>query len=164
MIPDITPEDLDRTLAVNVRGMFFGVQAAMRAMSQLGGGAILNTSSVQGQMGTKALAPYVMSKHAIIGLSKTAALEGAAAGIRVNALCPGAVDTAMNRVSEELAGEGDIGRGRAVIESTISIGRYAKPDEIASMATWLLCDESSYASGAVFTVDAAMMAGNNVLG
>jgi NAD(P)-dependent dehydrogenase (short-subunit alcohol dehydrogenase family) len=117
-----------------------------------------------GLMGAKGVAPYVMTKHAIIGLTRCAAMEGATDGIRVNALCPGVVDTPMNRQSEAAAGEGDESKGREMLESTIAIGRYATPEEIANMATWLLSDEASYANGAIFTVDAGMTAGNDVLG
>jgi 3alpha(or 20beta)-hydroxysteroid dehydrogenase len=164
LIPDISAEDFERTLWVNVRGTFFGTRAAMRAMGSAGGGAIVNTSSVMGLMGAKGVAPYVMTKHAIIGLTRCAAMEGATDGIRVNALCPGVVDTPMNRQSEAAAGEGDESKGREMLESTIAIGRYATPEEIANMATWLLSDEASYANGAIFTVDAGMTAGNDVLG
>ena len=105
-----------------------------------------------------------MSKHAAIGLTRCAAMEGAQLGIRVNAVCPGVVDTPMNRQSEAAAGGGDEQKGRRMLESTISIGRYAEPEEIASIVTWLLSDEASYATGAVFTVDAGMTAGSDVLG
>lgn len=163
-ITDMKAEHAERTNAVNALGTFFGVQAAMSVMAENGGGSIVNTSSVMGLMGGKGIAPYVMTKHAIIGLTRCAAMEGVDIGVRVNVVCPGIVDTPMNRQSEAAAGAGDEAKGRKMLESTVAIGRYAEPAEVASMVAWLLSDEASYANGGVFTVDAGMTAGNDVLG
>lgn len=159
-LTDVTAADLDATLAVNTRGMFLGVREAVRVMSDQGiRGSILNTSSALGLMGATGVTPYVISKHAVIGLTKAAALECAPLGIRVNVLCPGYVDTPLMRPTEAVVGGGDEAAGRRMLESGIAVGRYARPEEVASLAVWLLSDEASYASGGSFSVDGCMAAG-----
>ncbi len=162
-LTEVEMEVYDRTLAVNARGVFLGVRAATRAMLAGGvKGSIVNTSSSVGIMGGAGLAPYVMSKHAIVGLTRAAAMEFAAAGIRVNAVCPGFIDTEMNRKPEELVGEGDLETGRRRLEGGLAVGRYGVPDEIATMVAYLLSDEASYVSGGIFPVDHGFTAGADV--
>jgi NAD(P)-dependent dehydrogenase (short-subunit alcohol dehydrogenase family) len=162
-ITDVTAAELDRTLAVNARGAFLGVREAAKAMVELGnGGSIVITSSALGLIGATGATPYVMSKHALVGLTKAAALELGRSGIRVNAVCPGYIDTPLMRPTEAVVGGGDEETGRRAMESLTLLGRYARPQEIAAMAVWLLSDEASYATGGAFSVDGAMASGLNL--
>ena len=152
-------EDFDKIIAVNVRGVFLGLRAAIRQMTaQGGGGSIVVTSSVLGIAGRQMQGPYSASKHAVLGLARSAALDHARQGIRINALCPGLVDTDMARATEAVAGGGDGLAGRAVLESIVPVGRYGRPEEMAATVAWLLSDESSYVTGGTFAVDGGGMA------
>jgi NAD(P)-dependent dehydrogenase (short-subunit alcohol dehydrogenase family) len=157
-IADASIEDFDRVIAINLRGNYLTLRAAIRAMLAHGdGGAIVSTASMLALQGGPMFAPYVATKHAVLGLVRSAALELGRAGIRVNALCPGYVDTAMTRAVEEL--QGDAAAARAVMEKFNAFGRYGEPEEMAAMTAWLLSDEASYCSGGAFSVDAAITAG-----
>jgi NAD(P)-dependent dehydrogenase (short-subunit alcohol dehydrogenase family) len=152
-------DDYDRMMAVNARGIFLGLRAAIRQMAaQDGGGSIVVTSSVLGLAGRQLQGPYSASKHAVLGLMRSAALDHAPQGIRVNAICPGLVDTDMAGQMDAAVGGGDAGAGRAVLERIVPIGRYARTDEVASLVAWLLSDESAYITGGTFTVDGGGMA------
>jgi 3alpha(or 20beta)-hydroxysteroid dehydrogenase len=159
LIADGDIDDFDRVIAINLRGNYLTLRAAIRAISAHGdGGAIVSTASMLSLQGGPLFAPYVATKHAVLGLVRSAALELGRAGIRVNALCPGYVDTAMTRAVEEL--QGDAAAAREVMQSFNAFGRYGEPDEMAAMAAWLLSDEASYCSGGAFSVDAAITAGS----
>jgi NAD(P)-dependent dehydrogenase (short-subunit alcohol dehydrogenase family) len=150
--------DFDRVIATNLRGSYLTMRAAIRPILAHGdGGAIVCTASMLALQGGPMFAPYVATKHAVLGLVRSAALELGRSSIRVNALCPGYVDTAMTRAVEEL--QGDAAAARAVMERFNAFGRYGEPEEIAAMAAWLLSDEASYCSGGAFSVDAAITAG-----
>jgi NAD(P)-dependent dehydrogenase (short-subunit alcohol dehydrogenase family) len=158
-IADADIDDFDRVIAINLRGNYLTLRAAIRAISAHGdGGAIVSTASMLALQGGPLYAPYVATKHAVLGLVRSAALELGRTGIRVNALCPGYVDTAMTRAVEEL--QGDAAAARAVMQNFNAFGRYGEPDEMAAMAAWLLSDEASYCSGGAFSVDAAITAGS----
>jgi NAD(P)-dependent dehydrogenase (short-subunit alcohol dehydrogenase family) len=158
-IADASIEDFDRVIAINLRGNYLTMRAAIRAMLAHGdGGAIVSTASMLALQGGPMFASYVATKHAVLGLVRSAALELGRAGIRVNALCPGYVDTAMTRAVEEL--QGDAAAARTVMEKFNAFGRYGEPEEMAAMAAWLLSDEASYCSGGAFSVDAAITAGS----
>ncbi|MFD7446641.1 SDR family NAD(P)-dependent oxidoreductase [Streptomyces sp. NPDC059909] len=151
---DSTTEDFDRVISVNVRGVYLGMRAAIRRFTeQAAGGSIVVTSSGLGVRGGQMWGPYAASKHAVIGMVRSAALETARLGIRINAVAPGFTDTAMVRPTEQLVGVGDAPAGRSVLESTVPLGRYAAPDELAAAVAWLLSDESSYTTGAVLVAD-----------
>jgi NAD(P)-dependent dehydrogenase (short-subunit alcohol dehydrogenase family) len=159
MIADADIDDFDRVIAINLRGNYLTLRAAIRAINAHGdGGAIVSTASMLALQGGPMYAPYVATKHAVLGLVRSAALELGRTGIRVNALCPGYVDTAMTRAVEEL--QGDAAAARAVMQNFNAFGRYGEPDEMAAMAAWLLSDEASYCSGGAFSVDAAITAGS----
>jgi NAD(P)-dependent dehydrogenase (short-subunit alcohol dehydrogenase family) len=146
---DAYPDDtFDQVLAVNVRGVFLGLKYVAPAMPD--GGAIVNAASSAGVTGFPGGAGYVASKHAVIGLTRTAALDLAPRGIRVNALCPGPVEGRMMKSLEDGIGVPD---GRAVMLSAVPLGRYAEPEEIAATATFLLSDEARFATGATFSID-----------
>jgi NAD(P)-dependent dehydrogenase (short-subunit alcohol dehydrogenase family) len=158
MVDELTIDGWDRTLAVNLRGCFLTMRAAARSLlAREQSGSIVATASMLSLQGGPGIAPYVASKHAIVGLVRTAALEYGARGIRVNALCPGYIDTRMVRVFEE--GQDDPAAAHEAMVAKNAFGRYGTPDEVANMGAWLLSDEASYCSGACFSVDGAITAG-----
>jgi NAD(P)-dependent dehydrogenase (short-subunit alcohol dehydrogenase family) len=142
-------DDFDRVLAVNLKAQMLLLQAQLPALRRAGGGAILFTASVMGLYGQPGMAAYVASKHGVAGLTRVAALEGAAHGIRVNAIAPGAVRTPM---LTERAFPNNPGYEEAVA-ATHPMGRLAAPEEIAEAALWLLSDRASFVTGAVVPVD-----------
>lgn len=140
----------DRIIQVNLKGTWLCMRSEIRQMLKQGGGAILNTASLAGIAGSITTTGYAASKHAIVGITKTAALEFAPT-VRVNALCPGYVDTGMLKDTMERRGEMILGQ--------IPFERLADPSEIAEFACWALSDRASYASGQAFAIDGAYMAG-----
>jgi NAD(P)-dependent dehydrogenase (short-subunit alcohol dehydrogenase family) len=156
---ELAVADFDRVMAVNARGVFLGLRAVLRVMkSQDGGGAIVNTASMAGIRGGATFAPYVASKHAVVGLTRCAALEGAPFGIRVNALAPGHIDTRMARdLTAQINPDDPVGVFERVSKS-VPLGRYGTADEVANFATWLLGDEASYVSGTTHLIDGALNA------
>lgn len=140
----------EQIMRVNVLGTWHLMRAQIAQMDKQGSGSIVNTTSLAALTGFPTTAGYAASKHALTGLTKTAALEYAPK-IRINALCPGYVDTAM--IEDSMARRGDM------ILSKIPFDRLATPTEMAEMACWLLSDRSSYATGANFIVDGGYMAG-----
>jgi NAD(P)-dependent dehydrogenase (short-subunit alcohol dehydrogenase family) len=159
LLADSTLEDWSRVVAVNLTGNYLGMRAALRVMRDQGiGGSVVSTASTGGIDGAVAFGPYCATKHGVIGLVRTAALEGAPFGIRVNAICPAVTDTAMAAMLEELVSD-DRATGRALIEAQVPLGRYARPDEIAAVAAWLLSDEPSFSTGAFHMVDGGQTAG-----
>lgn len=151
---DVSDEDWNRVLAVNLTGVFFCVRAEMRAMWEEGG-AIVNLASIAGLVGTAGLGPYVASKHAVVGLGKAAALEGAPRGIRVNTICPGTVATPM---LSEAFGDDPEQTGRR--DAATPLGRPADAYELAAVALWLCSEDASYVTGATLPVDGGTTAMN----
>lgn len=145
--------DFDRVMAVNVRGVFLWLSGLMKVM-QPKGGAITIISSTAGLRGSVGLGPYCASKHAVVGLAKTAALEGAKHGIRVNTIHPGPVDTRMMEAIE--AGRSGA-RERSI--GSIPLRRYGTTEEVAAMAAFLSSNEASYSTGSSFLLDGGGMAG-----
>ncbi|HST83094.1 MAG TPA: SDR family NAD(P)-dependent oxidoreductase [Kineosporiaceae bacterium] len=148
--------DVDRVLAVNVRSVFLGAAAAVRQMSeQPTRGNILFTSSIAGLKGDAGVAPYVASKHAVIGIMRSLTKEIGPLGIRVNCLCPGVVESRMMDSLETgigaLAGM-DSSAVKTALLAAVPMHRYAQVDEIAATAAWLLSDEVPYMHGEVVTV------------
>ena len=155
-VEDYPLEMFDQVIAVNLRGMFLSLQHVVPVMRRQGSGAILNTASQAGVRGVPGLSGYVASKHAVIGLSQGVALEAAAAGIRVNCLCPGPTETRMMEdiaVAVRAAG----GNPESFVDR-IPLGRFGKAAEIADVAAWALTDAPAFMTGAVLTVDGAMTA------
>jgi NAD(P)-dependent dehydrogenase (short-subunit alcohol dehydrogenase family) len=151
-----TDEVIDRTLAVNVKGVMHGCRAAIPHMLRSGGGSIINTSSVNGLVAEPFLAVYAASKGAVIMFSKGVALDYVKQGIRCNAIAPGWVDTPINYAHAELLGGLD--KVYASIDSFQPIGRPGDPREIANCALFLASDESSFVTGSVLVADGAMTA------
>lgn len=143
-IHEYSEEEFDRVLAVHLRGVFLCLKHQIPQMLKQGGGAIVNTSSVGGLRGSPMLAPYGAAKHAIIGLTKSAAVGYAPNGIRVNAICPGLIDTPMTQIGFGNPQE----RG-----AQKPIGRAGSPEEVAALVLWLCSDAASFVTGAAVTVD-----------
>jgi NAD(P)-dependent dehydrogenase (short-subunit alcohol dehydrogenase family) len=146
--------EFERTMAVNVRGVFLGLQQVIPAMRRRGGGSIVNVSSQAGLRGVPNLSAYSASKHAVIGLTRAAALEVARDSIRVNAVCPGPTDTRMMRDIEEVVRSR--GGDPSGFVERIPIGRYGRPEEIAALVAWLLLEAPPFLTGAVLPIDGGM--------
>ncbi len=148
------PEDVfDRVMAVNVKGVWLGLRAVHGAMRARGGGAIVNTASTAGLGGTPHLVAYGASKHAVIGITRTAALEFARDGVRVNAICPAPIETRMMRSIERGGDPDDPESRRAAIAAGLPLRRYGEPQEVAALAAFLLSDEASFMTGAAYPID-----------
>jgi NAD(P)-dependent dehydrogenase (short-subunit alcohol dehydrogenase family) len=151
-------EALDRVLAINVRGPFLAIKHAAPKIAERGGGSIVVTSSVAGLIGSPGLAAYVASKHAVIGLVRSAALELADAKIRVNALNPGPIDNRMMRSIEEQAAPGAGDAVRQGFEQKVPLHRYGTNEEIARFALFLASDDASYCTGNLYVADGGFLA------
>ena len=157
-IDEATLASFSKVWQVNVLGTFLGLQAATPILRERGGGSIVITSSVAGLVGVPGLAPYVASKHAVIGLAKTAALELASDGIRVNTINPGPVDNRFMRSIENQVAPGNGSQARQGFERRVPLGRYTRNDEVAAMAAFLASDESRSVTGASYVIDGGMAA------
>jgi NAD(P)-dependent dehydrogenase (short-subunit alcohol dehydrogenase family) len=149
---DFGVDDFDRVIGVNLRGTFLGMKFAIPAMLASGGGSIVNWGSLASFIGTSHVIGYAASKGAVLQMTKTAAIEYAASGIRVNGIAPGVVETAIQNAPhlEELA---------ATLNARIPFGRFGQPIEAAEVALFLASDASSYVSGTMIPVDGAYLAG-----
>ncbi|MGU3470027.1 SDR family NAD(P)-dependent oxidoreductase [Paenibacillus sp. D51F] len=154
-IEDQSVATLDLVYNVNVRGVFLGLQHVLPVMKKQKSGAVLNTSSLAGLMGAPGMSPYIMSKHAVIGLTRVAANEAAGYGVRVNAVLPGTINTNMMRQIETKSGAPE-GFKKANEDST-PLGRYGETQEVAAVMNFLLSDEASFVTASLYTVDGGMM-------
>jgi NAD(P)-dependent dehydrogenase (short-subunit alcohol dehydrogenase family) len=146
-------EDWNRTLAVDLTGVFLCMRHQIPALLDAGGGAIVNCASVAGLVGFAGSGPYVAGKHGVVGLTKSAALDYAAQGIRVNAVCPGVIETPMvERVVHEHA------EMRPQLTTMEPIGRVGLPEEVASAVVWLCSDAASFVTGHALAVDGGLVA------
>jgi NAD(P)-dependent dehydrogenase (short-subunit alcohol dehydrogenase family) len=143
----------DAVIGVNLKGVFLGLRHVLPVMIAQGGGAVVNTASVAGLVGTPGMGAYVASKHAVIGLTKTVSGEVARQGVRVNAVCPGPVDTRMIHSIEAQIDPGDADAVSARYQSSIPLGRYSTAEEIANMVLFLCSDLASGITGAQYVVD-----------
>ncbi len=147
---DWSEASFDRMIAVNLKGVWLCMKYELEQMVAQGGGAIVNTASIAGLIGLPTSSAYVAAKHGVVGLTKTAALEYADDKIRVNAVCPGYIETKMT--------EDAMRRRGAELMAKIPFHRMGKPEEIAEMVLWLCTDRASYVSGAAYNVDGGYMA------
>ena len=156
-IADYDEELFDKVLAVNVRGTFLGLKYIMPAMDR--GGSIVITSSTAGIRAVGGMSAYVTSKHAVIGLMRTAALEGAAMDIRVNTVNPSPIDTRMMTSIEEQRGLPAGDRSNRPMAQHTPLKRYGEPDEVARLMLFLGSEDSSFCTGGVYMVDGGVSAG-----
>jgi NAD(P)-dependent dehydrogenase (short-subunit alcohol dehydrogenase family) len=149
-LAEVTEEEYDRVLAVNLKGVFLGMRAQIPAMVERGGGAIVNIASVAGLMAVPLISPYTASKHGIIGLTRNAAMEYGAAGVRVNAVCPNAIRTPLMDASppEFVA---DLIRPQA-------IPRVGEPEEVGFAVAYLCSDRAAFVTGVALPVDGGFAA------
>jgi 3alpha(or 20beta)-hydroxysteroid dehydrogenase len=152
-------EDFDRVMAVNVRGVWLGLKYAIPEIAKRGGGSVIITSSVMGVGGGANLAPYVTSKHAVIGLMRSAALEGAPLNIRVNTVNPSPVETRMMRSLEEGMAPGQSELAHESTRQRIPLGRYAEPDDIARVMLFLASPDAQFLTGSVYMADGGWSTG-----
>ena len=143
-------ESFDRMIGVNLKGVWLCMKHELSQMIAQGGGVIVNTGSIAGLVGLRTSSAYVAAKHGVLGLTKTAALEYAGDNIRVNAVCPGYIETNMTVDTMRR-------RGTEIMGQT-PLGRMGKPEEIAEMVVWLASDRASYVTGACYNVDGGYMA------
>ena len=148
---DSTREEWDRVIGINLRGVWSCMKYELRQMQRQGGGAIVNNASVGALSGNPGIGSYIASKHGVVGLTRTAALEYIKQGIRVNAVNPGLIDTQIARdvVSGDEQAYGEIAKN-------VPIGRAGRPEEIASAVLWLCSRGASYVVGHALTVDGGM--------
>jgi NAD(P)-dependent dehydrogenase (short-subunit alcohol dehydrogenase family) len=143
----------DQVIGVNVKGVFLGLRHVLPVLLKQKSGAVVNTASVAGLVATPGMPAYVASKHAVIGLTKTAAGEVARQGVRVNAVCPGPVDTRMIHSLEKMISPDDPESVNKRYQGAIPSGRYTTPEEIANIVLFLLSDLASNITGAQYVVD-----------
>jgi meso-butanediol dehydrogenase / (S,S)-butanediol dehydrogenase / diacetyl reductase len=155
-LAETTEEQLDRILAVNLKGVFFGCKHAVRAMRTTGGGSIVNIASILGLVGDGLLAAYCAAKGGVLGITRATAVRYGADGIRCNAVCPGDIDTplvaAYFRTAENPA------QLRAEVEAEYPLGRIAQPEEIARAVVFLASEDSSFMTGQPLVLDGGLLA------
>jgi 3alpha(or 20beta)-hydroxysteroid dehydrogenase len=156
---DTSLDEFMQVVQVNQVGVFLGIKALAPEIEAAGGGTIVNTASYTGLTGMAYVGAYAATKHAIVGLTRVAALELARKGIRVNAVCPGAVDTAMTDPGEGVSAEAV----DKLYRKRIPLGRIGRPEEVARLALFLSCEDSSYITGQPFVVDGGWLAGVSLL-
>ncbi|WP_282704153.1 glucose 1-dehydrogenase [Streptomyces sp. CC219B] len=161
---DTPLDEFMQVVRVNQVGCFLGIKSAAPELED--GGTIVNTASYTGMTGMAAVGAYAASKHAVLGLTRVAALELAPRGIRVNAVCPGAIDTAMSNPAHLDPAADAEGTARALdglYRKLVPLGRIGRPEEVARLALFLTCADSSYITGQPFVIDGGWLAGVSVI-
>lgn len=146
----------DKVIAINVRGAYLGLKHVLPHMYRARAGSVVNTSSVAGLDGSPNVLPYITSKHALTGMTKAAAIEAAAHGVRVNSVHPSPVNTRMMRSLEAGFAPGHAAEAKAQLEKSIPLGRYGESQDIANLVLFLASDESSFITGAQYRIDGGM--------
>ena len=154
---DYPETTFDRVIAVNVKSVWLGLKVVAPAMIARGGGVIVNTASIAGLRGSPNLVAYTASKHAVIGLTRTAAIELVRQGVRVNAVCPAPIETAMTDALEGGFNPKDPRAAHDRLAATIPMRRYGTPAEVAAVVAVLMSPEASYLNGGIYTVDGGAM-------
>lgn len=159
-VEELTEADIDAALAVNVKGSLFWMQACLRHMKANGSGSIVALSSISGVVGSASLAAYTITKHAVIGLVRAAALESGRHGVRVNAVCPGPIDSAMMRRLDAALSARDPTRagGQGDAAKSLPLQRYVTAPEVARMVAFLCSDDSGSCHGGTYMVDGGFTA------
>jgi len=152
-IADCSEADFDRVIAVNLRGTFLGIKHAVPLMLQSGGGSIINVASVAGLVGFAGSGAYCASKGGVVQLTRAAALDYAAQGIRANAICPGVIWTPM--VERVATGSADM---RDALDAMEPVGRMGTAEEVAAMALYLAGDDAAFVTGAALPIDGGLVA------
>jgi len=150
--PNLTVDEWRRVIDIDLSGVFFGCKAAIPVMRARGGGAIINTASISGLAGDYGFAAYNAAKGAVVNYTRAVAIDHAREGIRINAVCPGPVDTPL------IAGVNALQGLRQSWEETVPLGRFARPEEIAAVVAFLASDDASYIAGAAIAVDGGLTA------
>ncbi|ASS67551.1 MULTISPECIES: glucose 1-dehydrogenase [unclassified Paenibacillus] len=152
-LADIEESEFDRIMSVNVRGVFLGMKYVLQVMEKQESGAIINTASTAGVKSEHSASAYSASKHAVVGLTKGAAMEYVKKGIRVNGICPGGVETALTKGVEQAFMSG----GYVPEEvANMRMGRYAQPEELAEVVCFLASDRASYMTGSIVLADGGL--------
>ena len=157
-IPDFPTDGFRTVMDVNVTGIFLGLKLVIPVMAKAGHGSIINSSSVAGMTGSAGLCAYVASKHAVLGLTRAAAVEWGAKGIRVNCINPGPIESRMMASIEEGSSPGAAATVHDGFAATIPMKRYGTPDEVAGVVAFLASEDAAYVNGAAYAVDGGMTA------
>ncbi|MBN2099598.1 MAG: SDR family oxidoreductase [Dehalococcoidia bacterium] len=152
-VHNTSEDNWDRVMATNLKGVYLCMKYEIPPMLKQGKGAIVNTASLAGLKGLSGQASYVASKHGVVGLTKSAAIEYATLGIRINCICPGVINTPL--IAPNMKDRPHVEKGYIDMEP---IGRLGRPEEIASAVLWLCSDEASFVVGSVFSVDGGVVA------
>jgi NAD(P)-dependent dehydrogenase (short-subunit alcohol dehydrogenase family) len=155
MTADYDENEWDRVLSINLKSVFLCMKYEIPEMLKVGGGAIVNTASIAGLVGYMTMPAYAASKHGIVGLTKTAALEYATRGVRINVICPGGVQTPM---VDRMSAARDKEEFEASIKAMHPIGRIGQPEEIADVAVFLCSDKASFITGQALAADGGFVA------
>jgi len=158
LIENLTLDEFETVLRTNVIGVWLAMKYCVEPMKRRGSGSMIALSSIAGMIGSPTMAPYIASKHAVFGLVKTAALELAVSGIRVNAIGPGPIDNRMMRSLESQFNPADATAAHEFVLSKVPMNRYGTNEEVANLALFLASDESTFCTGGIHMIDGGFIA------